>query len=270
MAISAPLHAARVPEDAVGHDFAAFWCWGHAFCSPKAFASWRQAPPTLRNVFAVNIWASLEVFFEAIFQRVQRVFRNEVGHVCRQRNARGVDPHTVAQVFAELSHNGFVDDVFGVWHVVSFVEAGACVSTIVCSSIERERVNHAAPGVHGHGEALSRFRHRTANPNPARVPLPPLQGNVPLAVVRNKPHLHTSVRQFWDEAPEGHVHVSGKDAAAASAAFRQAVVETLAWFAVFFGMIVVQVEDSDERLHAIEDGLVPLHLHRQDATPSAL
>jgi hypothetical protein len=89
-------------------------------------------------------------------------------------------------------------------------------------------------------------------------------------VVRNKPHLHTSGRHFWDEAPEGHVHVSGKDAAAASAAFRQAVVETLAWFAVSFGMIVVQVEDSDERLHAIEDGLVPLHLHRQDATPSAL
>ena len=131
-------------------------------------------------------------------------------------------------------------------------------------------MNHAAPGVHGHGEALSRFRHRTANPNPARVPLPPLQGNVPLGVVRNKPHLHTSVRQFWNEATEGHVHVSGKDAAAASAAFRQAVVETLAWFAVSFGMIVVQVEDSDERLHAIEDGLVPLHLRRQDATPSAL
>jgi hypothetical protein len=131
MAISAPLHAARVPEDAVGEHFAAFWCWGHAFCSPKAFASWRQAPPTLRNVFAVNFWASLEVFFEAIFQRVHRVFRNEVGHVCRQRSARGVDPHTVAQVFAELSHNGFVDDVFGVWHVVSFVEAGTCVSTIV-------------------------------------------------------------------------------------------------------------------------------------------
>ena len=95
-------------------------------------------------------------------------------------------------------------------------------------------------------------------------------GNVPLALFCNETQFHASVGHFWEEAPEGHVHVSGKDAAAASAAFRQAVVETLAWFSVSFGMIVVQVEDSDEHLHAIEDGLVPLHLRRQDATPSAL
>jgi len=102
------------------------------------------------------------------------------------------------------------------------------------------------------------------NPYPARLPLPSLQGNVPLAVVCqgnvplavvcNKTKFHASVGHFWEEAPEGHVHVSGNDTAAASATFRQ---------------IVVQVEDSDKRVHAIQYGLVPLDLDRQDATPSS-
>ena len=34
-------------------------------------------------------------------------------------------------------------------------------------------------------------------------------------------------------------------------------------------MSVVQVEDSDKRVHAIEDGLLPLHLDREDAAPTS-
>jgi len=120
--------------------------------------------------------------------------------------------------------------------------------------------------VRGHAEAKSRLRHRTANPYSARVPLPTLQGNVPLAVVCNETQFHASVGNFWEEAPEGHVHVSGNDTAAASATFRQIVVEAFTWFSVDFGVSVVQVEDSDKRVHAIEDGLVPLHLDKEDAT----
>ena len=135
--------------------------------------------------------------------------------------------------------------------------------------VERARVDHAVSGVRGHAEATSRFRHRTANPYPARVPLPTLQGNVPLAVVCNETQLHASVGHFCDESPEGHVHVSGNDTAAASATFRQIVVEAFTRFSVDFGVSVVQVEDSDKRVHAIEDGLVPLHLDREDATPTS-
>jgi len=153
----------------------------------------------------------------------------------------------------------------GIWSVL--VVAGSYVSTIFRSSVERERVNHAVFGVRRHADATSRFRHRTANPYPARVPLPPLQGNVPLAVVCNETQLHTSVGHFFDQSPVGHVHVSGNDTSAASATFRQIVVEAFTWFSVDFGMSVVQVEDSDKRVHAIEDGLVPLHLDKEDATP---
>ena len=217
---------------------------------------------------------------EELDQRMHGVLRNEVGHMRRQRSARGVDLHALAQPAAVLSHKAIVDDLFVQGDLIDLVVGGSYVSTIFHSSVDRERANHVVAGVCRHADAVSKLWHRTGTPYSARVPLPDVQrnvplavlcpGNVPLAVVCNETQFHASVGHFWEEAPEGHVHVSGKDAAAASAAFRQAVVETLAWFAVFFGMIVVQVEDSDERLHAIEDGLVPLHLHRQDATPSAL
>ena len=71
-----------------------------------------------------------------------------------------------------------------------------------------------------------------------------------------------------DEAPEGHVGVSGNDTAAASATFRQIVEQTFTRLSVDFGVIVVQGEHSQKRLHAIQDGLVPRELHKQDATPS--
>ena len=126
MAIAAPLHAERVPKDAVGDHFEAVRCWGEAFRSPKTY--WwrrgRRAPPTLCNVIAQKGRVG-EVLFEAPGRCMHSVLRNEAGHVRRQRSDRLVYLHTLAQEVAVLSNSGLVDDVFGQGGLVRFVVVGS-------------------------------------------------------------------------------------------------------------------------------------------------
>jgi hypothetical protein len=85
--------------------------------------------------------------------------------------------------------------------------------------------------------------------------------------VWNQTQFQANVGHLGDEAPTGHVRVSGNDTAIASATFRQLVEQTFTSLSVDFGVIVVQGERRQKRLRAIQDGLVPLELHREDATP---
>ena len=116
MATSAPLHAARVPEDAVGEQI-------EAPCS------------VLQNLVSCGGKR------QALDERMHGVLRNEVGHMRRQRSARGVDLHALAQPAAVLSHKAIVDDLFVQGDLIDFVVGGSYVSTIFHSSVERERVN---------------------------------------------------------------------------------------------------------------------------------
>ena len=141
MAIAAPLHAERVPEEAVGDHFPTVKCSGQAFGSPKAYVWWRQAPPTLCNVIAQNVRVG-ELFFEALDQRMHSVLRNEVGHMCRHRIARRVDLHALAQVVAVLSRKALVDDLFVEGGLLGFVVADSYAYTI-CLFFRRGRTGES-------------------------------------------------------------------------------------------------------------------------------